>query len=76
METINTDDKVIRYEKTDIVAFKSKSNKSITMPITKEQFESNSQNGKLILNVSLEGLKAFLEKEQWRKFGMNSIREI
>lgn len=74
-----TDDteRITRYEKTrDIVIFKAKSGKSITLPITKEQFEENSQNGKLILNVSINGLKQFLESESWTRFGMNRIREI
>lgn len=76
METITEDEQITKYEKSDIMMFKAKNDKSITMPITKEQFEQNSQNGKLILNVSLKGLKDFLEKEPWRKFGMNRIREL
>ena len=68
---------ITRYEKTrDIVVFKVKTDKSITLPITKEQFEENAVNGKLVLNVSLAGFKKFLETPTWRKFGMNRIREI
>lgn len=78
METITDEtETIIRYEKTkDIVIFKTKNGKSVTLPITKEQFEENAQDGKLVLNVSLAGLKKFLETENWRKFGMNRIREI
>ena len=68
---------IISYEKTrDIIVFKVHTDKSITLPITREQFEENQVNGKLVLNVSLAGFKKFLETPTWRKFGMNRIREI
>ena len=75
MEITETD-KIQKYERTNIFAYKAKNGKSITIPISKELFTEESSRGNLILNVSVAGLQKFLTEENWKKFGLNKIREI
>ena len=72
----DNEDTIQKYEKTGIYMFKAKNGKSVTIPIDADQFVNEASNGKLVLNVSLAGLLKFLQESEWKKFGLNKIREV
>jgi len=68
-------DKIRKYEShAGIYVFKAKNRKSLTIPVKREQIPEG--NEELILNVSLEAFKAFLENETQSRLEFNRIRYI
>ena len=69
-----TNELIKTFEHVDVFIFKSKSGKSVTIPVRKSDFPDGSD--ELILNVSLKGLRELLDNEQYRRFGLNRIRGV
>ena len=68
------DGKAKKFEHINVYMFKSKNNKSVTIPVKKTDFPEGSD--ELVLNVSLKGLREFLDNEEYRRFGLNRIRGV
>ena len=72
LETNN--EQVKKFEHVNVFMFKSKNNKSVTIPVKKSDFPEDSD--ELVLNVSLKGLREFLDNAEYRRFGLNRIRSV
>lgn len=71
---VQTNEPIKKFEHVDVFIFKAKSGKSVTIPVRKSDFPDGED--ELILNVSLKGLREFLDNDQYRRFGLNRIRGI
>jgi hypothetical protein len=65
-----------KYERTNLVLYKAKNKKSVTIPISSDEYMNEIGGyGTLIINVSIAGLLKFLQDENWTKFKLNKIVE-
>ncbi len=73
LEEIKTEEKIKKFERTNITMFKARNGKSVTLPIQKSDFTEDDE---LVLNVSIKGLTDFLKDERFKSFKWNRIRSI
>lgn len=68
-------ERIKKYEThVGIYVFKAKNGKSLTITVKKEDFPEGED--ELILNMSLEGFKEYLENEKHKRFELNRIRYV
>ncbi len=74
LKEIKTEEKIKKFERTNITMFKARNGKSVTLPIQKSDFSDGCD--ELVLNVSIKGLTGFLKDERFKSFKWNRIRLI